>query len=76
MNLTVKSAEIREGDGRKSVWISGSEDGWVTSQALCDIHEVSGVLVLMSPFTHKPMAVIPDMARLSGWVHSQTGVSL
>lgn len=70
----VKSAQIREENGRSYVWITGNQDGWSTGQVLCDVHEVSGVLVLMSPFNHRPMAVVADRGQLADWVQAKTGV--
>lgn len=74
MKVSVETVEIREGKGRTSVWISGSQGGWSTQQVLCDVYEVSGVLVLMSPLNNKPMAVVADRHGLADWVQKETGM--
>jgi len=66
--MNVRTVEIRD----KDVWITGSEDGWNAQQVFCDIYEVSGVIVAINPFNHKPMFVVKNRDELENMVRTMT----
>ena len=62
--MKIENMELRRTNERATVWISGTENGWKAQQALCNVYEVSGVLVAINPFNHRPMFVVANYDEL------------
>lgn len=73
--MRVDSIELKESGspGHFYVWLTGSKGGWITSENLCDVYEVSGFLVAISPKSTRPMFVVKDRDELMNMVKTITG---